>query len=414
MNLVQRSKKILFVLIASGLGISLTFFMLLNQTNAKISIQANDAIACNSPISATSVLTLTGQIISSEFLTPVNEVQVFVTDPISANDKTCLSDSSGHYTITMDATNPYDVAYNPPAGSQLAAQSKTGISGAGLITQDISLEAGYSITGITKRITNGLPVKNVGIYAHNLDTGVGFGLPSSDINGVYTISLKSSSWEITYIPESLSGLGPTRTQTITLTADIVQDAFLPAGVTVYGQVKNLAGEGVSGVSIFARMEDGDQEGKGYGFPDSKPGGWYTGTLPTGTFDIQFLPPIGQGLGSAVITDQMPLTSTHNLPVTLPAGVTLSGTVACTTTLEGVFVFVDPVIDIPGDDMGGWGTFSDSQGKFGLPVVTGTYRIEFKPPPVAQLPTIEITKNIQADTFLLFDFCPLYLPVILKN
>jgi hypothetical protein len=402
------------MLVLSGSGISMAFFTLTGQVDAQISAQATDAISCNGTVSASSILTLTGQISSSVSLTPISNVEIFVSDPIAGNEKSCFSNSTGRYTITMDAANPYNVVYNPPFGSQLAAQTITGIQGSGLITQDISLKAGFSIIGTTRRLSDSTSVGMVNIFAQNLDRGIGFGLPPSDENGVYTISLESARWEITYIPQPFRGLGPTRTQTVTLITDTTQEALLPAGVTVHGQVKTSMGTGVAGVSIFALMESGDQAGEGYGFPSSKIGGWYTGTLPIGAFDIQFLPPIGQGLGPTVITNISPTTSSYYLPVTLPPGVTLSGTVACTSTLEGIFVFAEPETKIPGDDIGGWGMFSDSQGHFGLPLVTGTYRLEFKPPPEIPLPTLEITKNIQADTFLVIDFCPDYLPVIFNQ
>jgi hypothetical protein len=411
MNFVRIAKRLLFVLVLSGSGISVAFFTLTGQVDAQISTQATDAIFCNGTVSATSILTLTGQIIRSDTLSPVNNVEVFVSDPIAGNEKSCFSNSTGHYTITVDATNPYNVVYNPPFGSQLAAQTRTGIKGPGSIIQDISLESGFSIIGTTRRLSDSMPVGMVNIFAQNLDRGIGFGLPPSDENGVYTISLEAGDWEITYIPKPFRGLGPTRTQTVTLITDTPQDALLPAGVTVHGQVKTSMGAGMAGVSIFALMESGDQTGEGYGFPSSKIGGEYTGTLPIGTFDIQFLPPIGQGLGPTVITNISPTTSSYYLPVTLPAGVTLSGTVACTSTLEGVFVFAVPETKIPRDNIGGRGMFSDSQGHFGLPLITGTYRLEFKPPPAILLPTLEITKNIEADTFLIIDFCPDYLPVI---
>jgi hypothetical protein len=176
----------------------------------------------------------------------------------------------------------------------------------------------------------------------------------------------------------------------------------------------LANTGCSGnLTGYAYITEPGKE-EGFGLTLSKADGQYAGTLPEGAFDIQFLPPIGQGLGSTIITDQTPITPGYYLPVVLPPGVTLSGNTVCAAPLEGVFIFADPEPDIPGDNIGGWGEFSDSQGFFGLALVTGTYRLEFIAPAGTGLPEKVVTETIQEDRFLIIDFCPVYLPVVLKN
>ena len=386
----QKIKNLLLALSISTLGICIAFITLPENSTAQISAQDVDTVTCNGIVSATSIITLVGKITRSPFITPVNNVQVFVFDTNLADGRSCYSDSNGQYTVTLDAAHTYDLVYNPPLASQLASYTETGLEGVGVITKNIALQPGFSISGVTRRQSDNSAVGKVEIYAHNQNTGISLGLPPSDSSGDYQISLESGDWLLTFTPQPFQGLGPTRTQTITLITDTTRDIFLPGGVTVYGQVKSSTGEDVSGVSIFARMESGSQTGEGYGLPSSKAGGWYTGTLPTGSFDVRFMPPIGLGFGPAVMTNQTPTTAAYYLSVILPPGVTLSGVVACTSPLVGVFVFADPEINIPGDDIGGAGEYTDSQGKFGLPLITGTYRLEFKPPPVAQLPTKELT------------------------
>jgi hypothetical protein len=416
MNPYQKIKNLLLALSLSTLGICIAFITLPENSTAQISAQDVGTVTCNGTVSATSIITLVGKITRSPFITPVNNVQVFVFDTNLADGRSCYSDSNGQYTVTLDAAHTYDVVYNPPLTSQLASYTETGLEGVGIITKNIPLKPGFSISGVTRRQSDNSAVGKVEIYAHNPNTGISLGLPpSNDPGGDYQISLESGDWLLTFTPQPFQELGPTRTQSITLITDTTRDIFLPAGVTVYGQVKSSTGEEVSGVSIFARMESGTQTGEGYGLPSSKAGGWYTGTLPTGSFDVRFMPPTGLGFGPAVITNQTPPTSAYYLSVTLPAGVTLSGTVVCTSPLVGVFVFADPEINIPGDDIGGVGEYTDSQGKFGLPLITGAYRLEFQPPSVTQLPTREITTTILTDTFLIINFCPVvYLPVILKS
>jgi hypothetical protein len=359
MNYYQKVKRVLLAFSISTLGICLIFVTLPRNSTAQISAQDAGTVTCNGTVSATSIITLVGQITRWPLTTPVSDVQVFIFDTNLADGRSCSSDLNAQYTVTMDAAHTYDVVYNPPPASQLASHTETGIEGVGVITKNIALQPGFSVSGVTRRQSDNGAVGNVEIFAHNQNTGISLGLPPSDPSGDYQISLESGDWLLTFTPQPFQGLGPTRTQTITLTTDTTRDIFLPDGVTLYGQVKSSIGEGVSGVSIFARMESGNQAGEGYGLPASKAGGWYTGTLPTGSFDARFMPPIGFGFGPAVITNQTPTTSAYYLSVTLPTGVTLSGTVACTSPLVGVFVFADPESNIPGDDIGGAGEYTDS-------------------------------------------------------
>ena len=388
------------------------FLLLPTPGIAQISTQTASTVACNSLVSATSHITLVGTIFRDPLTpTPVSNVQVFVFDTNIGDGRSCLSNSNGQYLVTMDAAHTYDVVYNPPSGSHLASQIRTGISGPGVIPRDIFLNPGFSISGVTRRLTNTSPVSNVGIFAHNQYTGIDLGLPTSQDNGTYQISLESGTWDLTFTPPPFRGLGPTTTGGISLTADLTLDAFLPTGTTVYGQIISPGGQGVPGTAIFAQVTGTPH---GFGFDLSKEDGLYTGTLPVGEFDIQFIPPSGLGLGSTIITNQTPTTSTYFLPVTLPAGVTLSGSVACTSALEGVFVFADPQFDIPGDDLGGWGNSTDSQGRFDLALVPGIYRLEFVPPDITGLAKKEFTITLQTDRFLLIDFCPDFLPIVVKN
>lgn len=373
-----------------------------------------DTVACNSLVSAASVITLAGTITRQVDEMPVDNVQVFVFDTTLGDGQSCASDGSGRYTVTMDAAHTYNVTYNPPAGSGLASQARNGIAGAGLITRNVALTTGFTISGATHRLTDSTTIGAVDIFAQNVQTGIGFGLPPSQPGGSYQINLEPGTWDLVFTPPPFQGLGPTQSLSIPLTADLVVDAWLPTGTTIFGQIKSPTGEEVAGAALFALVSNTlANEVQGFGFPVSTASGHYTGTLPLGKFDLQVLPPLDQGLGAVVITDQMPAGLTHELPITLPAGVTISGTTSCETPLEGVFVFADPEPSIPGDDIGGWGQFSDSQGHFGLALVTDTYRLEFKPPEVTGLPKREFMADIQEDRFWIIDFCPIYLPIIRK-
>jgi hypothetical protein len=71
---------------------------------------------------------------------------------------------------------------------------------------------------------------------------------------------------------------------ITLTEDTARDVILPPGFTVAGCITDGTGNPVPCVQVYAY----DPNIRGFGFAPSDESGCYTGTLPLGTLDIQFL------------------------------------------------------------------------------------------------------------------------------
>ncbi len=358
------------------------------------------------PIGA-EAFTVTG-IVRAHTGAPVECVQVFAfSGPARVYTYTT---SSGLFTLTLGAGVFYDIVFNPPLGLSLASQSARGVHVSQ--TLDVTLPAGHAISGTVYRdAAKTIPVGNVAIFAFGLNTYSGFGLPPSQPSGVYQISLETGRWELTFTPPPFSSLGPTRTAAISLTADIVRDIVLPPGFTVRGQVITGGGDGQAGVEVFA--QDPTQWPIGYGFTPTGPDGRYTGTLPSGNFDIQFLAPPFLGLGSTVMTDVIgPPDALRNL--TLPAGYTLSGTVRCGAGVANAFVHAAPHTPIAGDDINGWGRFAGSDGFYALALQTGTYTVSVSPPGGSWLlgrivPSLVMTRDVSLD----FDLC-VFLPIVLKS
>ena len=155
---------------------------------------------------------------------------------------------------------------------------------------------------------------------------------------------------------------------------------------------------------------------GYGFTPSDGNGQYTGTLPSGSYEILIIPPPFQGFGAAVITNVVGPPS-HERPVTLPAGYTLSGTVFaddCVTPAANAFVSAEPHLPIFGQ-FGSVGKFSGEDGRYALPLPSGNYTITVNAPPGLMLPSATYAITLTEDTVhdLYVPFCELYLPIILK-
>jgi len=156
--------------------------------------------------------------------------------------------------------------------------------------------------------------------------------------------------------------------------------------------------------------------RGFGFAPTNEAGRYTGTLPlagvppTGTYDVQFIPPPGLGLGAVTILD---VTSADAgcpdtpLSITLPAGFTLSGRATCNSArLKNVFVYAEPAgPHDPSNSLPGYGVYTVDDGSYGLPLVSGTYTVTFTPPPAAGLNAKAFTTTeIMTDTVLNVNFC----------
>lgn len=347
---------------------------------------------------------------------PISDVEVFVWNRDKGTGSIGdITDISGTYSVTM-TEGSYDLIFNPPCGSECASKARKGITGPPDLTLNVVLSAGHSVSGTVYATGTLQTISNTAIYAFNRDTADGFGLPPTDPNGRYCIGLITGTYDLGFSPPPCIGLGP-KTEVITVTQDMTLNVILPLGFTVTGRVTDGAGDPVSGTQIYARQ---CYTWTGYGFSPSNVNGYYTGTLPLGTFGIQFLPPAGRGLGPQTVTDVVSTTAgcpNTNLNVTLPAGLTVSGRVTCQgEPVKNVFVYADPA-GPPPDCYGldGVGVYTVDDGSYELPVVPGTYDIEFIPPQATGFKTIVISAvQVVTDISSNVDFCPVYLPIVMKG
>jgi hypothetical protein len=407
----KRTWALIMVSALSGTGL-LLLFLLLGQITVGAAPGENVTITDAQPFNAT--FTVSGTV-TCEVTGPISDVEVFAWNRGKGTGFVGdITDSSGTYSVTLEGWN-YDLIFNPPCGSGCASQSLKGITGPPDQTRNVTLTLGYSVSG-TVFATNGItPEGNVAIYAFNHDTADGFGLPLTDANGQYCIGLVTGTYDLGFTPPACRGLGSTTVFT-PVTQAITLNVVLTSGFTIAGCATDGIGNPVPGVQIYAY----DPHIRGFGFAPSDESGCYTGTLPLGTFDIQFIPPAGRGLGSVTVVDVVSETAgcpNTSLPITLPAGFTVSGQATCQgQPVKNVFVYADPMGGgAPGDDLVGWGVYTVDDGSYGLPVVSGTYDIKFIPPPATGFNTVVITGfQVITDTVLDVDLCPLYLPIIMKN
>jgi hypothetical protein len=409
-NIEKINKRRLWKLMAA-LGLAVTSLLLLFLLLGQITVGAapSENVTITDVRSASASFTVSGTV-TCEVTGLISDVEVFAWNrDKGGGDVGDITKSSGYYSVTLEGEN-YDLIFNPPCGSGCASKAHKGITGPDDLTLNIVLPPGHSVSGTVFATDGTTPVGKVAIYAFNHDTADGFGLPPTD-NGHYCIGLVGGPYDIGFTPPACLGLGP-ETVPITVTQNTTQNVTLPPGFTVAGCVTDGSGNPVSGVQIYAK----DRNIGGFGFAPTNESGCYTGTLPlagtppTGTYDIQFIPPPGFDLGSIteinVVSETVGCPNT-SLPITLPTGFTVSGKVTCQGgQIKNVFVYADPVGEpAPGDDLVGWGVYTVDDGSYGLSLVSGTYSLEFVPPPATGLDTKEITNfHLITDTMLNVNLC----------
>jgi hypothetical protein len=357
------------------------------------------------PLAASGPFTVSGTV-TDQAGTPVYTVEVFAFR--GATQVRTYTDLSGHYTLSLPE-GTYEIVFHPPVTSSLASQARRWIRESQVL--DIILPPGHVVSGTVYSDTAKLqPVGNVSIFAFNLDTYSGFGVKPTLIDGTYILLLETANWELTFSPPHFLGLGPTRTNTISLTGDLNLDIVLPPGFTVYDEVQDPNGDPVPNVEIFAQ----DHPEPGFGFTPTDSDGIFTGTLPTGTFDILFFAPPFQELGSTVVTGVSGPPDIQ-LDVTLPSGHTVSGMIRCADKeLANSYIEAQPHPPISiGDGFFGWGRFAGADGFYALALQPGIYDF-YIDPPGDDLPTYtRPIVTVNQDLILTFDYCTIFLPVILK-
>jgi hypothetical protein len=354
---------------------------------------------------ATDVLTITGRIRDSQDA-PVGAAQVFAFR--GATQIATNSDSQGRYTLTLPG-GVYNIVFNPPFGSGLASQVQRQIQHSQVL--DVHLAPGHAIKGtVFRSAAPGTPVPNVAIFAFSRRTFQGFGLPPSAQDGTYQIALEDGDWDLTFTPPPFTGLGPTQTTVLSLSADVQRDIFLPAGFTLYGRMTAASSAGPVGVPEVEIFAGDPGQALSFGFAPTDATGGYTGTLPTGRYDVAILAPPFQKLGSTVITDVVgPPDRRRN--VALPPGYTLSGSVRCGGGLANAFVLAVPQPPLSSGRLEGWGRFAGADGRYALALQPGAYTLVVTPPRSSGLPARTLQGlTLQSDRLLNVDLCVL-LPLV---
>ncbi|MBC7590211.1 MAG: carboxypeptidase regulatory-like domain-containing protein, partial [Salinibacterium sp.] len=214
------------------------------------------------------------------------------------------TDSNGDYTITGLPAGTYTIDFYPGAGGLNYARQSTTIpvsSQQSVVGQDVSLEAGATISGTVK--STGSPIKtlaNISVSAFGDQSGSGFGSAMTDANGSYTITgLAAGAYSVQFADYSSapveayarqwwrSSVTNSSATPVTVFAGEERlgiDAGLAEGANISGQVNTI-----DRVGVLAYIWDVSSSVEDYlDVVYVDPSGAYTlGGLPVGEFKIGF-------------------------------------------------------------------------------------------------------------------------------
>ncbi len=211
---------------------------------------------------------------------------------------------------------------------------------------DITLAGPVTLSGVM-RDPNGVPVPNVSGQLclpelPNTDTSFFgdtcflFGSPSwaySDSNGNYSLPvLDHHTYRMILNPPSNSGLVRTTITDIIISGNTIQDLTLETGAILSGMLVNKTGQPVEGISVQAY----DPVTGNFGFGDTDVNGFYTMTVPNGTYDLSvydYSGIFGNIYGELLRMNGVAVNGNTTVNLTLPEVVNISGTV--TDPLGGV-------------------------------------------------------------------------------
>lgn len=329
------------------------------------------ALLSLSPLVAQS---LSGRVTSPTGL-PIPGIEV----DVGGGNPTAITDGNGLFTIAPLTNDSYDVEYLPgltaPWAARLIVTNVTGATNVG----DIVLQPGFALSG-TARNGAGLPLAscNINVYSQN---GTKLFTPhdATDLAGNFSVTVPAGLWDMRVLPPLLTLLVPQQIEDVLVAgATSVGLVTLPDGHQVTGTVN----DSVSLVPVGAtriKITNAITNQRLYIANDlANTFGQFNLLLPTGMFDIDFEPPVGnthtgKRKYGVVVTGPASLGQ-----VRLQNGVLVSGTV---TGPAGALAGVDiDVLDAFGTKLFSPRDVTDATGTFSLAVPAGTgYRLEFEPP-----------------------------------
>lgn len=322
------------------------------------------------------------------------------------------TDGSGNYSFSAIPAGTYEIEFNPGGanGSYNASyyggsaptkftitrgQTTSGINGqlftGGLVIGTVTNSAQQGVSGVQVQLTN---VSTGNDYDATTGSGGTYaldGLPTGSYQVLFQPGYGSNYVYQYYSEKSNAAAAQAVTVTTGQTTSNINSS-LATGATVSGQVTDaMTGAPVSNATVYVDELDGNAPNyvdANSATTDSN-GRWSVQGLPTGTYQVDFVPPNGSNYAFQYynsITGDDPPTA-----VTLTAGSTMSNINAALTMAGRISGTVKdasgtPLQNVEVEALDGSGgtfalTYTDGNGNYTLTGLSpsASYRVEFRPP-----------------------------------
>lgn len=306
-----------------------------------------------------------------------------------------LTDANGNYSVSVPTAN-YRIFFKGPTNWIYFEDKKDQTINANR-TVDMELVKGLRISGFVRDPNGtGLPGVDLNFYEVVSGANMAYTGDNTDLNGFYSVLVDLNlTFDILYRPTppdphvSAEVLAvPAGTSSFSR-----PDVVLGAGFTVSGIVNRQVG----GTAVFNADLDAENAATGetitLGYDLTDALGNYQLVLPAGTWNLVAAAPAGSGLAANILAGFVVAAAVTAPTISLPPGVTLSGTVLQTGGLPLANANLDVDSPTTGIEFPTTGDHTNAAGAYSVVVGAGTYNLVYWPPSGAPLAAAVLRNHV---------------------
>jgi hypothetical protein len=324
-------------------------------------------------------ITISGQV-KDPFNTGVPNVDLDVIDTLTQLKLSIsgdVTDQNGNYSIRIPVGD-YDITYEPLVSTHLVPQKLAGLSLANDTTINISLSAGVILSGkVSNQSSQGIPLVDLNVTNSATQQRLFTPSDNTDASGNYALVIPAGTYDIDFNTPTGTRYVAKLLSNQVITSDKTLNVILSTGFYVSGKVSDPLSSGVASVRIGADYTyTGQEQLITNKLTDGA--GNYQIVLPSGLFRLSFDPPLTTGLAGLYLYN-VNISKDTVINVTLPNGVSLSGTVTNVSTQPILNVDLDIYTVATGLKVFTGNDNTDSNGNYLVRVAPQSYHVVFNSP-----------------------------------
>jgi hypothetical protein len=277
----------------------------------------------------------------------------------------------------------YDINIEPPTGSSARVLHLNNL----VISNNTNLGTQTTLAGVAisshLQAPGGAALENVNVNVvdHATRASQRLAHDATDVAGNYRVVVAPGTYDIQYETPVCDGMAPTSVDSVRILATTVLPTLtLQPGIHLVGTVTDTLHAPVAGADIDVFPAASAHKLYTPGAQTAVNGG-YDVFVPSGQYDMHFLPAAGSRLRASAVSTPLETSSAALAPVLLPPGLLLSGSVRDAGTLaaiDGVRIEVYPRSTQSAQMLCAHNE-SNATGFFSFPVDSGSWDVRYVPP-----------------------------------